>query len=83
VEFDFCANENPQAEQAAEKAIYFFIPSEARNLSSIEAQEKKERFHASLGMTKKAGTAPQARKPVRRKPVPERIRELRTPRRVK
>jgi hypothetical protein len=32
--------------------IYFVIPSEARNLSSIQAQEKKERFLASLGMTK-------------------------------
>jgi hypothetical protein len=32
--------------------VYFVIPSEARNLSSIDAQEKKERFLASLGMTK-------------------------------
>jgi hypothetical protein len=45
-----------QASQTAEKVIYFFIPSEARNLSSIEAQEKKERFLASLGMTKNVGT---------------------------
>jgi hypothetical protein len=39
-----------QASQAAEKVVYFVIPSEARNLSSIYAQEKKERFLASLGM---------------------------------
>jgi hypothetical protein len=30
----------------------FVIPSEARNLSSVEGREKKERFLASLGMTK-------------------------------
>src|SRR4029077_13344085 len=41
-----------QAEQAAEKAVYFVIPSEARNLSSIWPYEKKERFLASLGMTR-------------------------------
>jgi hypothetical protein len=40
-----------QAEQAAEKAVYFVIPSEARNLTSIWPYEKKERFLASLGMT--------------------------------
>jgi hypothetical protein len=34
------------------KTRHFVIPSEARNLSSIHAQEKKERFLASLGMTK-------------------------------
>jgi hypothetical protein len=39
-------------EQVAEKVPNFVIPSEARNLSSIQAQEKKERFLASLGMTK-------------------------------
>jgi hypothetical protein len=26
---------NPQAEEAAEKVVYFVIPSEARNLSSV------------------------------------------------
>jgi hypothetical protein len=31
------------AKQAAEKVIYFIIPSEARNLSLLETQEK-ERF---------------------------------------
>jgi hypothetical protein len=41
--------------QAAEKIVYFVIPSGARNLSSIEAQEKKERFLAPLGMTKRMG----------------------------
>jgi hypothetical protein len=41
-----------QAEGLAEKAPHFVIPSEARNLSSIYAQEKKEGFLASLGMTK-------------------------------
>ena len=30
----------------------FVIPSEARNLSSIQPYEKNERFLASLGMTK-------------------------------
>jgi hypothetical protein len=30
------------AELAAEKAIYFVIPSEARNLSRIETQEKRD-----------------------------------------
>jgi hypothetical protein len=44
-----------QASQAAEKVIYFVIPSEARNLSSIQRHEKKERFLASLGMTKGVG----------------------------
>jgi hypothetical protein len=33
------------------KTRHFVIPSEARNLSSIHAQEKKERFLASLEMT--------------------------------
>jgi hypothetical protein len=32
----------------------FVIPSEARNLSWSYAQEQKERFLASLGMTKGA-----------------------------
>jgi hypothetical protein len=41
--------------QAAEKVVYFVIPSEARNLSSIWPHEKKERFLASLGMTKSVG----------------------------
>jgi hypothetical protein len=40
------------AEQAAEKAVSFVIPSEARKLSSAEVLEKKERFLAALGMTK-------------------------------
>jgi len=39
--------------QAAEKVVHFVIPSEARNLSSICTDEKKERFLASLGMTKR------------------------------
>jgi hypothetical protein len=38
------------------KSLSFVIPSEARNLSPIYAQEKKERFLASLGMTKGLGT---------------------------
>jgi hypothetical protein len=38
--------------QAEETVIFFVIPSEARNLSSIFAKEKKGRFLASLGMTK-------------------------------
>jgi hypothetical protein len=37
------------------KKIYFVIPSEARNLSAIYAQEKKESFLASLVMTKYLG----------------------------
>jgi hypothetical protein len=40
-----------QALLFAAKALYFVIPSEARNLCSIEL--KKERFLASLGMTKR------------------------------
>ena len=44
-----------QAEQAAEKLIYFAIPSEVRNPSLILRHEKKERFLASLGMTKGVG----------------------------
>jgi hypothetical protein len=31
-----------QAEQAAEKVVYFVIPSEARNLSLIKTQEKRD-----------------------------------------
>jgi hypothetical protein len=42
-----------QARQAAEKVICFVIPSEARNLSPALGQEKKERFLASLGITKR------------------------------
>jgi hypothetical protein len=38
--------------EAAEKAIYFVIPSEARNLSSFSWSKIEERFLASLGMTK-------------------------------
>jgi hypothetical protein len=41
--------------QSAGKVFYFVIPSEARNLSSTSGQEKKERFLASLGMTKRQG----------------------------
>jgi hypothetical protein len=41
-----------QAKKAAEKVICSVFPSEARNLSSALGQEKKERFLASLGMTK-------------------------------
>jgi hypothetical protein len=36
-------------------ANYFVILSEAKNLSSIEREEKKERFFASLRMTKSTG----------------------------
>jgi hypothetical protein len=56
VGFDFRSSKNPQAEQAAEKIAYFVIPSGARNLSSIQAEEKKERFLAPLGMKKAWGT---------------------------
>jgi hypothetical protein len=41
------------ASQAAEKVISFAFPSGARNLSSLYAHEKNERFLAPLGMTKK------------------------------
>jgi hypothetical protein len=41
--------------EAAEKAIYFVIPSEARNLSSFSWSKIEERFLASLGMTKGVG----------------------------
>jgi hypothetical protein len=34
---------------------YFVIPSEARNLSAVLPKEKKERFFASLRMTKMWG----------------------------
>jgi hypothetical protein len=44
------------AAYAVEVAVYFVIPSEARNLSWVRAGEKKERFLASLGMTKGWGT---------------------------
>jgi hypothetical protein len=40
------------AQQRGGKVVYFAILSEARNLSSIWAHEKKERFFASLRMTK-------------------------------
>jgi hypothetical protein len=36
--------------------IYFVISRKARSLSSVQAQRKKERFLASLGMTKGWGT---------------------------
>jgi hypothetical protein len=38
------------------KMIYFVIPSEARNLSFFRWAQTKERFLASLGMTKRQGT---------------------------
>jgi hypothetical protein len=34
--------DNPGTKDAAEKMIYFVIPSEARNLSWIETQEKRD-----------------------------------------
>jgi hypothetical protein len=40
------------AAQYAVKSTYFVILSEARNLSSVCVREKKERFFASLRMTK-------------------------------
>jgi hypothetical protein len=43
------------AKHAAEKVVYFVIPSEARNLSRVCAQGKKKRFLASLRMTKRSG----------------------------
>jgi hypothetical protein len=55
VGFSSCKDETPQAEQAAEKVVIFVIPSEARNLSEGCVEEKKERFLASLGMTKSRG----------------------------
>jgi hypothetical protein len=39
-------------QQATGKIVHFVIPSEARNLSTVLAYENKERFLASLGMTK-------------------------------
>jgi hypothetical protein len=36
----------------AENSMYFVIPSKARNLSEGCANEKKERFLSSPGMTK-------------------------------
>jgi hypothetical protein len=53
VGFGPCKDEPPQTEQAAKKVVYFVIPSGARNLSSMYAHEKKERFLAPLGMTKR------------------------------
>jgi hypothetical protein len=44
-----------RASQAAEKVIYFVIPSGARNLTWVWARGKKERFLAPLGMTKSFG----------------------------
>jgi hypothetical protein len=44
------------SEQAAEEIVNFVVPSEARNLSSVLAHDKKERFLASLGMTKRWGS---------------------------
>jgi len=48
--------ETQAGKQAAEVIVNFVIPSEARNLSSVLANEKKERFLASLGMTKWRGS---------------------------
>ena len=31
-----------EAEEATEKAVYFVIPSEARNLSSMKVQKKRD-----------------------------------------
>ena len=45
--------ETQAGKQAAEVIVNFVIPSEARNLSSVLAHDKKERFLASLGMTKR------------------------------
>jgi hypothetical protein len=45
-----------RASQAAEKVVNFVIPSEARNLSRVQAHEKKAGFLASLGMTKNIGS---------------------------
>jgi hypothetical protein len=50
-------DQNPQAEMAAENVFIFVLPSEARNLSGGYADEKKERFLASLGKTKSRGGA--------------------------
>jgi hypothetical protein len=36
------AKQNKQAEQLAEKLVYFVIPSEARNLSLMESKEKRD-----------------------------------------
>jgi hypothetical protein len=36
------ALKTPQAEQVAEKVVRFVIPSEARNLSLIEIQKKRD-----------------------------------------
>jgi len=46
---------------AAENAVHCVILSEAKNLSSGFAQEKKERFFASLRMTKIWGILSAAR----------------------
>jgi len=43
---------NVAPEGAAEKVVYFVIPSEARNLSFFSCGQIEERFLASLGMTK-------------------------------
>jgi hypothetical protein len=42
VGFGTCKHETPKAEQAAEKVRYFVIPSEARNLSVIKCQRKRD-----------------------------------------
>jgi hypothetical protein len=69
------------------KVVYVVIPSEARNLSSIWPREKKERFLASLGMTKFRGVffrSPQSRidaayRTARLQPCPAKIPLLPAP----
>jgi hypothetical protein len=53
--FGPCKDENPQAEQSAEKVDYFVILSGAKNLSLFYTYEMKERFFAPLRMTKDVG----------------------------
>jgi hypothetical protein len=47
-----CRRTAAQISRTAKKVLHFVIPGEAENLSSGYAQEKNERFLASLGMTK-------------------------------
>jgi hypothetical protein len=52
------AHATSEVKQDGEKVVYFVIqrsPRRPRNLSLIETQEKKERFFASLRMTKGVG----------------------------
>jgi hypothetical protein len=41
------------AEQVAEKGAWFVIPSEARNLSLAETQEKRDSSHKKRAMEKR------------------------------